>query len=304
MVGFRQLQQFIAVAEELNYRRAAERLHMSQPPLTQAIRRLEQAVGVELLERNRNAVRLTAAGAVLLEEARRITALAQAAIDATRRAAGGERGTLRFAFVASAALGHVPSVVRAFRAQYPGVRLELRTGTTTGQIENLRAQRIDAGLLVPPLRDAPDIEVQTLWRERLLAALPAAHPLADAPSIALARLAGEPFVLFPLAQGPAFLGAILSACLRVGFFPRVVQEAPQLQTVVALVACGLGVSIVPEAMRAIRHEAVRFVALEGDDPPAYELAIATLRGAPNPVIARFIDVARRTLGERARTDVR
>lgn len=294
-VGLRQLHQFIAVAEELNYRRAAARLHMSQPPLTQAIRRLERLIGVVLLERNRTGVRLTAAGAVLLEEARRIASLTQSAIDASRRAAEGERGLLRLSFVASAALGPMPAIVRSFRAQYPSVQVELSSETTTGQVESLRKQRIDAGVLVPPLRGASDIEVQTLWRERLVAAVPATHPLADERSIQLRRLASEPFVLFPMAQGPAFLGAILSACLRTGFFPRVVQEAPQLQTVVALVACGLGVSIVPDSMRVLRHEAVRFVNLNCDDPPAYELGLATLTASANPIIPRFVDVAQRTL---------
>lgn len=299
-VGLRQLEQFIAVAEELNFRRAAQRLHMSQPPLTQAIQRLERATGVLLLERNRSSVRLTAAGAVLLDEARRIGALTKSAIAATRQAADGERGVLRLSFVASAGLGLMPSVVQAFRRRHPDVRIELRSETTTMQIESLRAHRIDAGILVPPLRDAPEIAVAALWRERLVAAVPADHPCADAKAIDLARLAEDPFVLFPLSQGPAFLGAILNACLGAGFSPRVVQEAPQLQTVVALVACGLGVSIVPEAMRAIRHERVRFIALNDRPAPAYELAISHWRDSPNPVIAHFLQIAREAASGQAR----
>ncbi|HUF30416.1 MAG TPA: LysR family transcriptional regulator [Gemmatimonadaceae bacterium] len=294
MLALRQLQQFIVVAEELNFRRAAQRLHMSQPPLTQAIRRLEAAVRAELFERNRNTVRLTAAGAVLLEEAQRIVALTKAAIDATQRAAGGTRGRLRLAFVPSAALGIVPSVVRAFQRLHPEVGLELSSETTTMQIDSLRSNRIDAGILVPPLRDAPDISVTNLRREHLVAVVPVDHPLGRTARIELQQLADEPFILFPLAQGPAFLSAILTACLGAGFFPRVTHEAPQLQTVVALVACGLGVSLVPEVMRTIRHYAVHYLEIASEPTPAYDLAVACLQSSRNPVIARFVGIARDT----------
>lgn len=289
-VGHRQLQQFVAVAEELSFRRAAQRLHMSQPPLTQAVRRLERNVGVRLFERSRNGVSLTPGGQVFLEDAKRMLERMQGMIGAARRAAEGARGRLRVSFVPSAALGLVPLIVAEFRRRYPEVALELHSDTTTTQLDSLRAGRTDVGIVVPPLRDATDIRVTPLCRERLVAAVPAAHKLAAARSIRLEQLADEPFVLFPLSQGPAFLSAILIACRRAGFFPKVVQESPQMQMIVTLVACGIGVSLVPAAMAVVQRANVSYLDIRGRLKPQYELAVASLKQAENPAIARFLSV--------------
>lgn len=289
-VGHRQLQQFVAVAEELSFRKAAQRLHMSQPPLTQAVRRLERNVGVRLLERSRNAVSLTAGGQVFLEDAKRMLDRMQGMIEAARRAAEGARGRLRISFVPSAALGLVPLVVAEFRRRYPDVALELYSDTTTTQLDSLRAGRTDVGIVVPPLRDATDIRVTPLCRERLVVVVPAAHKFGASRFIRLEQLADEPFVLFPLSQGPAFLSAILLACRRAGFFPRVVQESPQMHMIVTLVACGIGVSLVPAAMAAVQRANVSYLDIRGRFKPQYELAAASLKQAENPVLARFLSV--------------
>jgi DNA-binding transcriptional LysR family regulator len=288
----RQLAQFIAVAETLSFRGAAQRLHMSQPPLTQAIRRLERSLGVNLLERSRASVRLTAAGEVFLEEARRLLARTQSMVEATRRAAEGSRGRLRVAFVPSAALALLPAIVVELCRRYPEIELELRSETTTMQLASLRDDRVDAGILVPPLRDAADLRTMPLRRERIVAAVPASHALAARNAIRLRELAEEPFILFPLAQGPAFLSAILLACRRAGFFPRVVQEAAQVQMILTLVACGMGVSLVPAAMRAVQQFNVRYLEIRDGAVPDYQLAAAIRRKAVNVVLGRFLEVAR------------
>lgn len=289
-VGHRQLQQFVAVAEELSFRKAARRLHMSQPPLTQAIRRLEHNIGVRLFERGRNGVSLTAGGQVFLEDAKRMLERMQGMIGAARRAADGTRGRLRISFVPSAALGLVPLIVTEFRRRYPEVALELHGDTTTAQLDSLRAGRTDVGIVVPPLRDATDIRVTPLCRERLVAAVPSAHRLGAGRSIRLEQLADEPFVLFPLSQGPAFLSAILLACRRAGFFPKVVQESPQMQMIVTLVACGIGVSLVPAAIAVVQRANVSYLDIRGRFKPQYELAAASLKQADNPALARFLSV--------------
>lgn len=292
-IGPRQLQQFVAVAEELSFRRAAQRLHMAQPPLTQAIQRLERSLGLELFARSHGGVQLSAAGQAFLAEARRALAQIDRAVAAARSAAAGTRGRLRLAFVPSAGLGIVPQIVAAFRNLHPEVELELRGETTTMQLESLRTDRIDAGILVPPLRDAGDVRITPLAIERLVAALPAGHPLAVRERIHLAQLADEPFVLFPLVQGPAFLNAILVACQRAGFFPRVVAESPQLQMLLTLIACGMGVSLVPAAMRAVRFENVHYAELTDRPQPRYQLATASLAQAASPVLSHFLAVAQK-----------
>jgi DNA-binding transcriptional LysR family regulator len=288
----RQLAQFVAVAETLSFRGAAQRLHMSQPPLTQAIQRLERSLGVKLLERSRASVRLTAAGEVFLEEARRLLARTQDMMEATRRAAEGARGRLRIAFVPSAALRLLPAIIIELRRRYPEIELELRSETTTMQLASLRDDRADAGILVPPLRDAADLRTTPLRRERIVAAVPASHALAARTAIRLRELAEEPFILFPLSQGPAFLSAILLACRRAGFFPRVVQEAAQVQMILTLVACGMGVSLVPAAMRAVQQFNVRYLEIRDRALPDYQLAAAIRRNADNVVLGRFLEVAR------------
>lgn len=269
---------------------------MSQPPLTQAIRRLETELGVRLFERSRSGVSLTGAGRVLLEESRRMIAFAQAMVETTRQAAQGLRGRLRVSYVPSAGLVLLPRIAGEFRRRFPDVELALASETTTAQLDSLRHRRADVGVLVPPLRDANDIRVTPLRRERLVAAVPADHALAAQPSVRLSQLADEPFILFPLSQGPAFLSSILLACRRANFFPRVVQEAPQMQMILTLVACGVGVSLVPACMRCVQQTNVRFLRLEGPVRPEYEIAIATREGGGNEIAASFVAVAKETIG--------
>ena len=295
-MDLRQLRQFVAVAEARSFRGAAERLHVSQPPLSVAVRRLEAEIGVQLFDRSRQHVALTAAGAALLHEARGVLAAADDAVEATRRAARGLAGSLAFSFVPSAALAVVPPLLRAFRDAYPDVRLRLSGEPSRRQAEALLRGTVDIGLVVPPLQSASArrFRLQPLGEEALVLALPAAHPLASARRLQLRDLAHERFVAFAPQEGPGFEAVIASACRDAGFAPDVVQEAAQMQTLLILVAGGLGVALVPEAMRAVAVDGAVFVPLRhGRAPLRYPLALAWRADNANPALALFAGLAER-----------
>lgn len=217
MVDLRLLRQFVAVAEELHFHRAAARLHMSQPPLTAAIRKLEDEIGSELIQRGNRTLGLTAAGAVLLAEARLLLQQADHALVATRDAAEGRTGTVRLGYVGSALYGRLPGVIRSFRQGSPDVRLELIEATSARQIQMLREQRIDVGVVIPPVFEADDMRLQAFDSDRLAIALPRAHPLAEQAHLTVAMLADEPFVLWPAREGRGFHSQVVRLCAAAGF---------------------------------------------------------------------------------------
>jgi DNA-binding transcriptional LysR family regulator len=288
-VELRQLRYFVAVAEELHFRRAAERLHMSQPPLSQAIRQLETSIGAELFSRNRRRVELTPAGAAFLEEARAILAATDSAAETARRTARGEVGRLSIGFVGSAMYGRLPEVLRDFRAAYPDVDLRLRELTTPRQVEALTQRRIDLGVLRLGHADEA-LELQTLSRERVVVALPTGHPLARRRTLALSALAHEPFVLLSRRAAPGLRDAIALAIAAAGGSGHVVQEVSEMQTVIGLVAAGLGVSFVPDSVAAAGRHDVTFRELEGE-APTVELELAWRRGERSALLQAFLDAA-------------
>lgn len=244
MIDLRQLRQFVAVAEELHFRRAAERLRMAQPPLSAAIRRLEAEIGAPLLVRSSRKVALTATGAVLLEEAHRVLATLESGLARTRLAASGRVGTLDLAFLSNCAV--LPAVLRAYRAASPDVDLRLFEASTADQVDRLLDGTADVGLLRPPGTPAPGLAFERVLRQELRLALPADHPLSRAATVALEDLAGADFVATPRDKGVGFHDSVLDICRRAGFTPRIVQRARQMHTVRALVASGIGVAFVPE----------------------------------------------------------
>lgn len=262
-MDLRRLTCFLAVAEELNFSRAAERLHMSQPPLSQQIRLLEQEMGAQLFERSRRAVTLTPAGLLLREKALQIVALHQQAGELCRMAASGVAGRLRIAFTASVPLFDAFSrLLGDFRQRYPQVELDLEHMTTGQQIAALTSGSIDIGFMrpSPAFRIPMPIREQTLWRDELVLALPAAHPLAAQANepVDLKRLAGQAFVLHPSVLGGGLHEHILSLCSQAGFMPRIAQPARETSTMLALVAAGLGVSVMPSVYERIRPPGVVF----------------------------------------------
>jgi DNA-binding transcriptional LysR family regulator len=289
----RHLRYFVAVAEELHFGRAAARLGIAQPPLSQQIRQLEGELSVELFERARRRVRLTEAGRVYLEEARGILQRVAQAATAAQRAARGETGALAVGMVASATYGLMPRVFRQFRARHPGVALSVGVLSTGAQVAALRAGQLQLGIARPPFGDET-LAAETLHEEPVMVALPRGHPLTARRALPLRALAQEPFVLFPRTR-PGWHDFVQGACRAAGFQPVVGQEAPELATAMALVAAGIGVTLVPASVQDLRRSGVAYRPLAA---PAPRTQLVALRppGAPLPVVARFIAVVRDVLG--------
>lgn len=293
-MDLRQLRQFVAVAEERSFRRAAERLHVSQPPLSVAVQRLEAEVGATLLDRTRHHVRLTVAGEAFLREARRTLAHAQLSVEIAQRAAAGKLGTLRLSFVPSAALGVVPQLLRAFREDYPDVKLVLTGDTTAHQMAALLSGATDVGIVVPPLHDAGDFRVQPYCEQELMLAVPDTHALAQQQRVQLRDLASENFVGFPFKEGPGFESVVMAACQDCGFIPHFVEVASQMQTILALVGGGIGIALVPQAMQAVQTEHVTYLQVRRRHGPVkYQLGLAFRPSNNNPALAAFISMAHR-----------
>ncbi len=289
----RRLRYFVTVAEELHFGRAAERLHIAQSPLSQQIRRLEAELGVELFDRNRRSVRLTAAGRVLLDGAVPLLHQADRLQQTMRHAATGETGSLTVGFVGSATQDALPRVLRHLRSSDPGIDVRLRELTTTPQVEALERGDIDVGLVRPPVR-SERITVIPLLEERLVAALPDTHPLAARQVVSPRELADEPFVSFPRQIGAGLYDEILAVCTAAGFSPNVVQEANEMQTIVSLVAAGIGVALVPESMQRIAQPHVAYRRLRGSDV-RLRLGLAVRAGERSPLVARFTAAAQAAL---------
>jgi DNA-binding transcriptional LysR family regulator len=297
MIELRQLRQFVAVAEELSFRRAAARLNMSQPPLTVAVKALEAAVGKPLLERSKHHVKLTGPGYLFLSEARRVLAQADRALQIARSASN---GALRLSHLGSATIGIMPELLRHFRRDYPAIELHLTMAGTFRQIEMLRHGSADVGLIRVPVEDARGLKVTVLCEERMLIAVPAHHPLAGRRSVRVEMLAAEQFISYPPPEGPIFEGAFISACQRAGFYPRVVQHASQMLTKLSFVASGLGITLIPGSMRAVKLPGVVYLSIEeGKNPLGYALALASPTTLDNAAVPGFISTATRTMREQA-----
>ena len=291
MIELRQFRQFIAVAEELSFRRAADRLHMAQPPLTVTIRQIEEELGTLLIERTNRIARLTPAGRVFLEECKRTVIQAERAIVEARRAGAGLNGALRVTFVASAAREILPPILRAFRKQYPEVELMLTEAMTAQQVAKIQTDEADVGFVIPPLRDADRLSVEVLAKNQMVAALPESHPLAQLQSVSLSDLASEEWIIFPERQGPGLHERVLAACAQAGFVPRVGQHASQMDTIASLVAGGMGVGLVTRIIATANRPGVVFRDLIGIGTPVeYELAIAY--GRSTALVDAFMTVIR------------
>ena len=257
MIELRVWRQFVTLAEELHFGRAAQRLAMTQPPLTQAIQALERGLGVALFLRNRRSVQLTPAGAALLAPARRLLAAAEGLPRVAQAAAAGLAGQLRLAFVSSIAYGPLPDWLGAFRAAQPDVALQLREATLDVQLQAFAADEIDAGFVLHAPGAVPaGFASLTVLDEPMLMALPAAHAAATQSALTLAGLATQPLVIFPRQIAPSLYDAVLSAYRAQGATPRIAQEANQLQTIVNLVSAGMGVAWVPASLTQLQRPGV------------------------------------------------
>ncbi|MFZ3084877.1 LysR substrate-binding domain-containing protein [Rhodoferax ferrireducens] len=246
-MNLRQLRYFVAVAEELHFGRAAVRLHISQPPLSQQIHNLEEVLGVILFKREKKRIELTFAGQVFLDSARKLLEQSQLAIHSARRAAKGEVGTLAIGYASSIPFtGLIGRIVREFRSQRPDVQLQIKEMRAVDQIKAMVEKEIDIGFVREPLLQAhPLVESRCVYREAFVVALPTDHPLSSVQAVRLADLHDAPFVLYPRDCGTVLYDQVIRLCHGAGFFPSVIQETPQFASVLDLVSAGLGISIVP-----------------------------------------------------------
>jgi len=280
----RHLRYFAAVAETLNFGRAAARLAISQPPLSRQIQSLEHELGTPLFTRTTRGVRLTAAGRALIPEARRLLREAAALVEGARHLAEGGVGSLRIGFISTASYNVLPRVLPEFHRRRPGIQLALQETTSDAQIALLRDYELDVGVLVPPVVDA-GFRYLPLMQEPLLAALPARRRWPR--RVPLASLADETFVLFPRQAGVGLYDLIVGFCRSAGFTPRIGQEAVQMPTIVSLVAAGMGVALVPASLRHMRRTGVVYRAL-AETSPLMEMGLAWREGEEEPAVAAIV----------------
>lgn len=286
---FRQLQLFVAVAEELHFGRAAARVRMAQPPFSQQIRKLEDELGVQLLARSSRRVALTPAGSQLLEHARGMLAKRTEVVTSVQRVAEGETGTLRIGFGASSAFGVLPGLIRRFREKYPGIALRMEDRESLDIGHALASGELDVAIVRAPFRYT-GVKTESLLRERFMLAMPEGHPMAQRRRIALASFANEPFVLFPRDTAPGLHDTIVSICIEAGFSPTVTHQAGSWPAVISLVKAGLGVTIAPASAQAVLPGGVVFRHLPGVTTQA-ELLLAHAPHAHSAATERFRAIA-------------
>jgi DNA-binding transcriptional LysR family regulator len=302
----RHLRYFVAVAEELNFTRAAKRLGISQPPLSLQIRQLEKEMGTPLLRRQRQGVELTNVGMLMFEEARVILRQVDQTKTDVRRRARGEAGSINIG-AGGGAYFHplIPSIIREYRMRYPDIVLAPETSNSPLLVARLRAGLIDVAFVWPPISDSEDLTLEPLFDEEIVIIVPLGHALSVASSAPLAALTKEPFILPPREVNPGVFDSLIAACHRAGFTPKLGPEVPQVISTVPIVAAGLGVSIVPRCISRIKVDGVVYVPIEGDVPHA-GISLAYRRDDRSPTVQNFVAVARRAkraAAQRERDDI-
>ncbi|WP_327339669.1 LysR family transcriptional regulator [Streptomyces sp. NBC_01259] len=290
----RHLSAFVAVAEELHFGRAAKRLQMAQPPLSQQIRRLEKELGVQLFERNTRSVRLTGAGESFLQPVRTVLDDLDVAVRAAKAAGRGEYGRVGIGFAGASSHETLPRLTRAVRAAHPGIELVM-TGQTYANVALARVAdgSLDLGFVRLPVTQ-PGVAHRVIDEEELVCALPSDHPLAARDSVCIEALAGEPFVSFPANTGSTVRDATVGACEAAGFNPRVVQEAPDSYTIMALVAAGVGVTLTVTSVQHIQQNGLVYRPLAGP-PIRRQAALAWRADNPSAALRAVLAVAQDAL---------
>ncbi len=293
-MDLRHFRYFVAVAEELSFTRAAERLHIGQPPLSMHIKAMEAEIGAQLFSRNRRKVELTPAGRIFLDKVRKVIAGAGDAIISAQRAAQGQEGTLRIAFSSTPPL--LPAfhtAIRDYKAAYPFVTLDLSPATTAQQLDGLLTDRFDIGFFRPSpfLKIPSDIETVILFKDHLSVVMPATHGLAASQTpIAISALQTENFVFFPPDAGTGVHDHVLALCSHAGFLPKIVQAAKDVSSILGLVAAGLGISILPQTLRQDVGGLV-FRKIAGDAAASHVL-LAVRRDELALAVRNFLSIAR------------
>jgi DNA-binding transcriptional LysR family regulator len=297
LVELRSLRYFVVLAEELHFGRAARRLAITQPPLSIAIRNLENELDVQLLVRDRRRVALTEPGRAFLDQARVVLARAADAIETVRAASRGEAGRLAIGFMSASIYTVLPLALREFAASHPGVRLELRELTLPQQFAALEKGDIHVGFIRPQPMEA-EFSSAILLQEPLVAALPSGHPLTRNRRVRTQSLAREPFVMFQRSPGLVLHDIVLKFCLQQGFSPHVVQEASQTHAVIGLVSAGIGVALVPSSAQEIRLRGVELRPL-AERSPQVGTALAWRSDDDSPALKAFIATAKRVVQQKS-----
>ncbi|QIL80229.1 LysR family transcriptional regulator [Diaphorobacter sp. HDW4A] len=294
----RQLRQVIMLAETLNFRRAAERLHMAQPPLSTSIKKLEDELGVLLFERLPTGLKITPAGKMVLRHAQHMVFSAEQIKRAAKEGETGDQGTLRLGFVGSATYSLMPRIIRAFRGKYPRVETMIEESTTLELLKRVENHAIDVALVRYPILERGNVELTLLRPERMKLAVSADSPFAGRASVSIAEIAEEPFIIYARDRVPAMYTHIMQAFSEAGVMPRIAQEAVQVQHVLGLVESGLGVALVPETSARYAGNAVVLVNID-PQPKALQvgLALACLPDALTPTARNFIATAHAVVQE-------
>lgn len=289
MLDLRHLHAFVTLAEELHFGRAARRLRVAQPALSQQLKRIETTLAVQLFLRSSRRVELTEAGAAFLPHARALLADATRAETLARRAAEGHAGIIRIAFIASGAFGLLPEILIRFRSTLPDVSIEFFDGPLEAPIDRLVNGSLDVAIVRDPDPD-PRVHARTIREERICAVVPKSHRLASRNRISVSALANDSFVMFPRARAPRLFDKLVLLCDEGGFAPRIVSEAADWQVLASLVAAGVGVTLAPESVRRMPREGVSYLHLTSQKRLA-KLVLLYSADRPSPTTAAFIDIA-------------
>jgi DNA-binding transcriptional LysR family regulator len=291
MVELRHLRYFIAVAEEGSFVQAAQRLHISQPPLSTQIKDLEAELEVRLFERTTRGASLTTAGNAFYAEARAVLARLEHARIAAQSAVRGEHGMLEVGFISIADYNVLPAALKFFRTNHPGVAVQLHELTTDAQMRELAAQRLDVGIALGPVHDA-ETQYVPLLKERLILAAPSDHPLVlKRKSVSVVQMSSERFVMVPRALAPGLHDLTIAYCQSAGFVPKIHQYAKQMQTIISLVSSDFGFALVPESLQHLQRTGVRYLSLRPASPYVETGAIYRRRCA-NPAVPWFVEALR------------
>lgn len=301
----RHLRYFVAIAEEQSVTRAAQRLHMQQPPLSQQLRALEEELEFRLFDRRPKGVDITVAGAAFLAEARALLSSVERAKERGARVAAGVDGTLSIGFTSSASTHRVaPEVIAAFRLACPGIHLSFEEGNASTLTDAVLKSTMDVAFVRAPVTQSPELRCDRLFDEPMLIALASSHPLATDVArrsrLSLRVLANEPFILVRRPGAPGMYANLIAACRAAGFTPRITHEVGSMLTNVLLVAAGVGVSVVPASMRDMHADLVRYLPLRGSHRLIAPMTLLSRRDARNPAVESFLALAKTFSAARVR----
>ncbi|MDY6901933.1 MAG: LysR family transcriptional regulator [Cyanobacteriota bacterium] len=292
---FRQLRYFVAVAEELNFNRAAKRLYISQQALSKQIRDLEDELEIQLFYRTKHQVKLTEAGAVFLKESKQILVQAQKAVQISQRAARGEIGKIKLSFVASALHTVLPKILEIFQESYPDIEIVMDENCTQDQVQALFKNESDVGFVYLPIEDK-NFNIQPIMEDSLVVVLPENHPLSTLENLPLKALKNESFILHPRYEGPVLYDKILNLCEGAGFVPKVVQEVHTSKTRIGWVAAGFGISFVFASLQNLINSQVVYKQVN-EVEIALELAVVWKKDNASPVVQEFLKNCREVISQ-------